>query len=195
MPASRFTWIHLLIALSILLALVLAGVLLFLLLPAPSSGPASVVSSKHIATAQTASGVDQQGNPTDATDTFATGQTIYITYTVNDAGPGTARIKLYNNGRLIDTQAQQFTRRSTYNAYFVFQATQPGNWEADLFWQSPGTTGDGILEQKVTFLVGSAALEPRAPAFRHGGSACGPWQTSATHDMMPAGHSTGTLSA
>jgi hypothetical protein len=158
-PAPRRSFLHLLIALSILLALVLGGILLFLFLISPSgSSPASIVSSKHIATAQTASGVDQQGVPTDANDTFAVGQTVYIAYLINDAGPGTVRITLYNNGHLIDTQDQQFTRRSTYNAYFVFPATQPGNWEADLYWQQPGTTGDGTLEQKVTFLVGSAAL-------------------------------------
>lgn len=199
MPASRLTWIHLLIALSILLALVLAGILLVLLLPASSSGPTSVVSSQHIATAQTASGVDQQGNPTDATDAFTIGQTIYITYTVNDAGPGTAHIKLYNNGRLIDTQTQQFTRRSTYNAYFVFRATQPGNWEADLFWQSPGDSGDGTLEQKITFLVGSSASDasklPVPPASCRAARLCCPWQTPATHDMMPTGRSIGALPA
>lgn len=164
MPASRFSLVHLLIALSIVLALVLGGILLSMRLTAPSgSGPAPVVSSKHIAAAQTASGVDQQGVPINANDTFAVGQAVYIDYLVNDAGPGSARIKLYNNGSLIDTQAQHFARRSTYNAYFVFHATQPGNWEADLYWQEPGTAGDGTLEQKVTFLVGSAPLGRSRP--------------------------------
>jgi hypothetical protein len=165
-PASRFSLVHLLIALSILLALVLGGLLLYLRLTAPSGGPASVVSSKHIATAQTASGVDQQGAPTNADDSFAVGQTVYIAYLVNDAGPGSVRIKLYNNGSLIDTQAQHFARRSTYNAYFVFHATQAGNWEADLYWQEPGATGDGTLEQKVTFLVGNTALHLSRPLLR-----------------------------
>ncbi len=159
MPASRFSLVHLLIALSIVLALVLGGILLYLRLTAPAgSGPASVVSSKHIATAQTASGVDQQGAPINANDSFAVGQAVYITYLVNDAGPGTVRITLYNNGNLIDTQTQHFARRSTYNAYFVFHAAQAGNWEADLYWQEPGAAGDGTLEQKVTFLVGNTSL-------------------------------------
>jgi hypothetical protein len=183
--ASRFSPIHLLIALSIFLTLALGGALLFIFLaPTSERGPANVTSSKHIAAAQTASGVNQQGVPTDANNSFAIGQRVYIAYLVNDAGPGTVRIKLYNNGALIDTQTQHFARRSTYNAYFVFQAEQAGNWEADLYWQAPGIPGDGTLEQQVTFLVGSTSLGlPRlVPATSQTHPA--PWQTRAAHVMM-----------
>jgi hypothetical protein len=161
-PIARLTWSQLLIALSILLTLALGGVLLFLLLrPAPH--PGTPASSTHIVLAQTSSGIDQFGAPTDATTSFAVGQAVYITYTISDAGPGTATITLYHTGSLVDTQSQHFPRRSTYNAYFLFHPAQPGRWEADLSWQAAGSPPPGTLEQKVPFLVGDATLVAVSP--------------------------------
>lgn len=164
-PHLHLSPLTLLAALSILITLALLGGLIFVFAHrTPSGGPPSTAAGgKYITTAQTASGVRQDGSPRDSATSFNVGQTVYIAYTVTDAGPGTATIKLYNNGVLVDTMTQQFQQRSSYNAYFSFRATQAGDWEADLYWQQRGATGDGALEQRVTFLVGNASALP-APA-------------------------------
>ncbi len=152
----------LLAALSALVTLALAGELILVFVQRSQQGqnPPTLANGDHITTAQTASGIRQDNSPIDSITSFRVGQTVYIAYTVTDAGPGNATIKLYNNGILIDTMSQQFPQRSSYNAYFSFQATQTGNWQADLYWQNQGETGQGSLEQRVTFLVGSASALP-----------------------------------
>jgi hypothetical protein len=157
-PPPRLSPLTLLAALSALITLALVGSLIFLLThKTPQGGPAATPASGiAITTAQTASGVHPDGSPLNSITSFNVGQTVYVAYTVSDAGPGTATIKLYNNGAFVDTMSQQFQRRSSYNAYFSFPATQAGNWQADLYWQNRGKTGVGSLEQRVTFLVGGA---------------------------------------
>jgi hypothetical protein len=149
-------------ALSALITLALVGVLLYVFLPKTSQGgpPSTLAKGAYITTAQTASGVHQNGSPVDAQTSFSVGQKVYIAYTVSDAGPGIATIKLYNNGLFVDSMNQQFPERSSYNAYFSFQATQAGDWEADLYWQNRGAQGSGSLEQRVPFLVGATSTLP-----------------------------------
>jgi len=152
----------LLAALSALITLGLVGVLLFVLAHhMPQTGPATnAAGGAYITTAQTTSGVHRDGSPVDSITSFSSGQTVYIAYTVTDAGPGTATIKLYDNGRFVDMLTHQFQQHSSYNAYFSFPATQAGDWEADLYWQNRGAPGVPSLEQRVTFLVGSASALP-----------------------------------
>jgi hypothetical protein len=150
----------LLAALSALITFALVGSLIFVLIhtmpqkSAPDTRPAG---GAYITTAQTTSGVDKNGSPIDSTTSFGAGQTVYIAYTVTDAGPGTVTIKLYNNGAFVDSTTQQFPQRSSYTAYFHFTAASAGNWEADLYWQNRGAAGDGSLEQRITFLVGNTS--------------------------------------
>jgi hypothetical protein len=157
---TRLSLLTLLAAFSGLITLALVGSLLVILLRGtPQSHPSTAAAGgAAITTAQTASGVHRDGSPIDSLTSFRVGQTVYIAYTVTDAGPGTATIKLYDNGIFIDMMSQQFQQRSSYNAYFSFPATQAGDWEADLFWQQHGKPGDGALEQRVTFLVGTSSL-------------------------------------
>ena len=152
----------LLAAFSALITLALVGILIYAFLPkTPGSSPSTTLAAgSSITTAQTASGVHQNGSPLDALSSFNIGQKVYIVYTVTDAGPGIATIKLYDNGRFVDTMSQQFQQRSSYNAYFTFQATQAGDWEADLYGQNRGAPGTSSLEQRVTFLVGEASAQP-----------------------------------
>ncbi len=161
-PHLHLSPLTLLAASSALITLALVGVLIYVFLPkTPGSSPSTTLAAgSYITTAQTASGVHQNGSPLDALSSFSIGQKVYIVYTVTDAGPGTATIKLYDNGRFIDTMSQQFQQRSSYNAYFIFQATKAGDWEADLYWQNRGTPGTGSLGQRVTFLVGEASALP-----------------------------------
>ena len=151
-----------LIALSILTALALAGAILVVMARnTPQESPSTgLAGNRYITTAQTASAIDKHGMALNSTTSFSTGQTVYIVYSVTDAGPGTATIKLYDNGAFVDAMVQSFPQRSSYNAYFQFQATRAGNWEADLYWQNRGAAGDGALEQRVTFLVGASSLLP-----------------------------------
>lgn len=150
----------LLVALSILIALALAGAILVVLTrnTHQENPPAGLAGNAYITTAQTASGVDKNGIALDSTTSFSVGQTVYIVYSVTDAGPGAATIKLYDNGTFVDSMLQTFPQRSSYNAYFQFQAARAGAWEADLYWQQRGAAGDGSLEQRVTFLVGASSL-------------------------------------
>ena|GEM_PF-1859328 len=161
-PLSRPSSLTLLIALSILLTLALAGGLIFVFVQrAPQGGPASgVAGDRYITTAQTASGVHPDGSPIDSTTSFNLGQTVYVAYTVTDAGPGTATIKLYANSLFIDSMTQTFQQHSSYTAYFSFKASKTGDWEADLYWQNRGAAGDGALEQRVTLLVGTDSALP-----------------------------------
>jgi hypothetical protein len=162
---SRVSPLTLLAALSAVITLALVGSLIFVLLhQAEQVGPASsLAGGAYITTAQAASGVRQDGSPVDAASSFRVGQTVYIAYTVTDAGPGTATINLYDNGVFVDSMTQQFQQRSSYNAYFSFKATKAGDWEADLYWQNRGSTGSGSLEQRVTFLVGQTSTRPAPP--------------------------------
>jgi hypothetical protein len=156
---SPFT---LLAAFSALLTLALVGTLMYVFLSKTQSGSPSraLAGGNYITTVQTASGVHPNGSPLDSLSSFSVGQKVYIVYTVTDAGPGAATIKLYDNGLFVDTMSQQFQQRSSYNAYFTFQATRAGNWEADLYWQNRGAPGSGSLEQRVTFLVGESSADP-----------------------------------
>lgn len=155
----RLSPLALLAAFSALITLALIGglILIFVQNAQPSSPSKAVAGGASITTAQTTSGVRQDGSPIDAAATFSVGQTVFIAYTVIDAGPGTATIKLYDNGVFVDTMSQQFQRHSSYNAYFSFPARKAGDWEADLFWQQRGAPGGGSLEQRVTFLVGDTS--------------------------------------
>lgn len=159
-PHLRFSPLTLLAALSALVTLALVGSLIFVFAHnnQQSSPSTALAGGTSITTAQTASGVHQDGSPIDSATSFSVGQTVYIVYTVTDAGPGTATIKLYQNGVFVDSMQQQFAKRSSYNAYFTFPASKAGDWEADLFWQQRGKPGDGSLEQRVTFIVGGASL-------------------------------------
>ena len=154
----------LLVALSILTTLALAGAILVVMVQNAhqESAPTDLAGNAYITTVQTAAGIDQNGRATNSNTSFSIGQTVYIVYTVTDAGPGTATIKLYDNGSFVDAMSQQFPQRSSYNAYFRFQASKAGDWEADLYWQRGGAAGAGSLEQRVTFLVGVSSW--RAPA-------------------------------
>ncbi len=158
----HFSPLTLLAAFSALITLVLVGALIYVFIPkTASNGPSpALAGGNYITTAQTTSGVHQNGSPVDALSSFSVGQRVYIAYTVTDAGPGTATIKLYDNGRFIDTMSQQFQQRSSYNAYFTFRAASAGDWEADLYWQNRGAAGVASLEQRVTFLVGEASALP-----------------------------------
>ncbi|HLW00155.1 MAG TPA: hypothetical protein VKT82_15910 [Ktedonobacterales bacterium] len=176
----------LLAAFSALITLALAGTLIYVFLPKTQGGSpsATVAGGNYITTVQTSSGVHQDGSPLDSLSSFSVGQKVYIVYTITDAGPGIATIKLYDDGLFVDTMSQHFQQRSSYNAYFTFQATKAGDWEADLYWQNRGASGIGSLEQRVTFLVGEASAQP-------GPSVAGPWagasrkpQISPAHDMM-----------
>jgi hypothetical protein len=162
---ARLSPLTLLAALSALITLALVGSLIFILVHARQPGAPSptIAAGKFITTAQTASGVRSDGSPLDSVTSFSVGQKVYIVYTVTDAGPGTATIKLYDNGVFVDSMSQQFQRRSSYNGYFTFPATKAGDWEADLYWQTRGTPGDGSLEQRVTFQVGDASTQSARP--------------------------------
>lgn len=142
------------------LTLALGGGLLFALLSsARQDRPSSALpGNTYISAAQTASGVHPDGSPNDAQDDFAINQTVYITYLVSDAGPGTVIINVYANQTFFASTEHTFPQRSSYNAFFQFQAPRAGNWEADLYWRAPGASGSGTLEQRVTFLVGAGAL-------------------------------------
>jgi hypothetical protein len=155
----------LLAALSALVTLALVGGLIFVFMSRSTQGgpPSTLAGGAYITTAQTASGIHQDGSPVDSLTSFNVGQTVYIAYTVTDAGPGTVTIKLYANGVFVDSLNHQFQQRSSYNAYFSFQATKAGDWEADLYWQQRGASGDGALEQRVTFLVGDASTLAASP--------------------------------
>ncbi len=163
----RLSPLTVLVVLSGLTTLALVATLLILLVRGPShSRPSTnLPGNTYITTAQTASAVHPDGSAADSVTDFTLNETIYISYTVTDAGPGTVTIKLYNNGVLFAQTTHDFPRRSTYNAYFKFTASQAGNWEADLYWRAPGATGDGTLEQRVTFLVEATA--DRASDQRH----------------------------
>lgn len=162
---ARLSPLTILAALSALITLALVGSLIVVLIhnSQPGGPSPTIAGGSFITTAQTASGVRQNGSPLDSLTTFSVGQNVYIAYTVTDAGPGTATIKLYDNGVFIDTMSQQFQQHSSYNAYFTFRATKAGDWEADLYWQTRGTPGNGSLEQRVTFQVGSASTLPARP--------------------------------
>jgi hypothetical protein len=159
-PHFRLSPLTLLAAFSALMTLALVGSLIFVFIQSnqPGHPPSQPASGTSITTAQTASGVHADGSPLDSLTTFSVGQTVYVAYTVTDAGPGTATIKLYANGVFVDSLNHQFQKRSSYNAYFSFPARQAGDWEADLFWQQSGKPGDGSLEQRVTFIVGNTTL-------------------------------------
>lgn len=157
----RPSLLTLLATLSGLLVLALAGVLLFTLLKSaqPNRPSSALPGNTYITTAQTASRILADGSPADASDDFALNQPVYIAYTVNDAGPGIVTVKLYKNGSFFAEQTHTFSRRSSYNAYFLFQPTAAGAWEADLYWRAHGASGDGSLEQRVTFLVGETSRQ------------------------------------
>ncbi len=159
---ARLSPLTILAALSALITLALVGGLVFVLFHSrqPGGPSTSIAGGRFITTAQTASGVHQDGSPLDSATSFRLGQKVYVAYTVTDAGPGTATIKLYDNGVFIDSMSQQFQQHSSYNAYFTFPATKAGDWEADLYWQARGAPGDGSLEQRVTFQVGDASTLP-----------------------------------
>jgi hypothetical protein len=142
------------------LTLALGGGLLFAFVSsARQDRPSTALpGNTYISAAQTASGVRADGSPSDAQDDFAINQTVYITYLVSDAGPGTVIINVYVNNSFFASTEHTFPQRSSYNGYFRFQAPRAGNWEADLYWRAPGAGGDGILEQRVTFLVGANGL-------------------------------------
>jgi hypothetical protein len=151
----------LLAALSGLLTLTLVGLLLFTLIKGTQPNRPSTVlpGNAYITTAQTAAHIHSDGSAADATVDFAINQAVYITYTVNDAGPGVVTVKLYHNGGFFAEQTHTFSRRSSYNAYFLFKPANAGEWEADLYWRAPGAASDGSLEQKVTFLVGETSRQ------------------------------------
>ena len=152
----RPSLLTLLATLSGLLALALVGVLFLTLVKGAQPGQPSTAlpGNAYITTAQTATHIHSDGSAADATADFAIKQPVYIAYTVNDSGPGIVTVKLYENGNFFAEQTHTFSRRSSYNAYFLFQPPTAGEWEADLYWRVPGASGDGSLEQKVTFLVG-----------------------------------------
>lgn len=156
---GRLSPLALLAVFSALITLgLIGGLILVLVQNAQHNGPSTAVAGgASITTAQTTSGVQKDGSPIDAVANFSVGQTVYIAYTVIDAGPGTATIKLYDNGVFVDTMSQHFQQHSSYNAYFSFPARKAGDWEADLFWQQSGAPGAGSLEQRVTFLVGATS--------------------------------------
>ena len=157
--ALRPSLLTLLAALSGLLTLALAGLLLFMLIKGaqPNRPSTALPGNTYITTAQTAAHLHSDGSAADATVDFAINQTVYITYTVSDAGPGNVTVKLYHNGSFFAEQTHTFSRRSSYNAYFLFQPASAGEWEADLYWRAPGAAGDGSLEQRLTFLVGETS--------------------------------------
>jgi hypothetical protein len=157
----RLSPLVLLAVISGLITLALVGGLIVVFVQTQNAqhrGPSGAVAGgTSITTAQTASGVHPNGSPIDSLTSFGVGQTVYVAYTVTDAGPGVATIKLYDNGVFVDMMSQQFQQHSSYNAYFSFPAKKAGDWEADLFWQPRGTSGTGSLEQRVTFLVGETS--------------------------------------
>lgn len=159
--ALRPSLLTLLAALSGLLTLALAGLLLFMLIQGaqPNRPSTALPGNTYITTAQTAAHLHSDGSAADATVDFATNQTVYIAYIVNDAGPGVVTVKLYHNGGFFAEQTHTFSRRSSYNAYFLFQPPSAGEWEADLYWRAPGAAGDGSLEQRLTFLVGASSRQ------------------------------------
>ncbi len=154
--ALRLSPLTLLVMFSGCLTLALGGGLLFAMLSSARQGRPSTAlpGNAYISAAQTASGVRVDGSPRDAQDDFAINQTVYITYLVSDAGPGDVIINVYANKSFFASTEHTFPQRSSYNAFFQFQAPRAGNWEADLYWRAPGAAGNGTLEQRVTFLVG-----------------------------------------
>lgn len=168
--ALRPSLLTLLAALSGLLTLALVGLLLFTLIKGaqPNRPPTALPGNTYITTAQTAAHIHSDGSAADATVDFAVNQTVYIAYTVNDAGPGVVTVKLYHNGGFFAEQTHTFSRRSSYNAYFLFQPPSAGEWEADLYWRASGAAGDGSLEQRLTFLVGEASRQRGSVALTKG---------------------------
>lgn len=157
--AVRPSPLTLLAVLSGCLTLALTGLLLFEIVSNTRQEQplAAMPGNTYISIAQTATGVRPDGSPRDAQDDFAVNQTVYITYLVSDAGPGIVTIKVYANNEFFVSSEHIFQQRSSYNAYFQFQAPRAGNWEADLYWRALGAAGNGTLEQRVTFLVEASA--------------------------------------
>lgn len=102
-----------------------------------------VAGGSQLQEVQTAKAVDENYRPTEISNSFAGGDTVYIAYRAVGAAPGdTLQVRYYIDGELQPSNPRdqdQFTEAGTFRGYFSIQG-QPnsglraGNYRAELYY-------------------------------------------------------------
>jgi len=111
-------------------------------------------------TPKTASAVDQNLLPTALTDTFKTGQKIYVTFVINSHGKdGYIQVKWYQDGQSLTSDILTHHAEND-RGYFSLAYNEPGSGAAAMYWCIQSNCADAQLAQIVKFSVTAAALAP-----------------------------------
>jgi hypothetical protein len=119
---------------------------------APTSGQVDPNAAKIITSAQTSSGVDSDGNPTDNQTSFDVGDDVYISFD-STGQAGYVQLALYRDGSYdIKSDPLQLTDGEP-GGYFPVTVNNPGQFVAALYWCNKSDCSDAALGQLVNFTV------------------------------------------
>jgi hypothetical protein len=119
---------------------------------APTSSQIDPTAAKIITSAQTSSGVDSNGNPTDNQTNFTVGDDVYVSFD-STGQAGYVELTLYRDGNYdIKSDPLQLTDGEP-GGYFPITVNNPGQFVAALYWCNQSDCSDAALGQLVNFTV------------------------------------------
>jgi hypothetical protein len=121
--------------------------------PATSVAPDLPVAptTQTITQVATAKSITSDNRPAERATEFAAGDTVYITYTVANAGPGDfLDVQLYRNGQALALQDTRttFDKGTSYHGYYSYRPTEAGEYRVEFSFN-----GQPVPGQVATFTV------------------------------------------
>ncbi|MBE3558334.1 MAG: hypothetical protein IMW89_03810 [Ktedonobacteraceae bacterium] len=127
----------------------------------PSGKTVVPAAAAIISNVKSSSAIDKDYQPTRVTASFAPGQTVYVTFTIDSKKQaGYIHIKWYGDNRLLADD--QLTHDPQNNvAYFGISYDKAMSGAAELYWCTQASCNDAQLAQVVKFTVtGAATVSP-----------------------------------
>jgi zinc-ribbon domain len=119
----------------------------------PSGSPVDPTSATIISNAQTASAVDSNSLPTNATSNFSVRQTVYVTFHLNTNGQaGYVQAKLYSDTTYVGDK-MLMVQSSYDHGYFSLELNTAATGIVELYWCAQSNCSDAKLATVVTFHV------------------------------------------
>jgi hypothetical protein len=127
----------------------------------PPSGKTIVpAAATMIGNTQTSTGIDNNYLPTNVTKTFATQQTVYVTFNVDSRKePGYIEAKWYGNNQLVSSDKFPHDPKNNV-AYFTQSYGSAQSGAVELYWCTRADCSDEELAQVLKFTVTAGSIVP-----------------------------------
>lgn len=121
--------------------------------PSPSGSPIDPTASQIITNIKTASGIDSNLLPTNQTDQFNAGDTVYVTYNLSLSQSGFVEAKVYADNTFVTKTSLAVTKGQVDHGYFKITFNKAAAGAFELYWCTQSDCSDEALGGVATFTV------------------------------------------